>query len=508
MLSTVGAMAAVAKAASTAYYYAEHFGVFNREAKGEAETRSVEVAENQSANVGIHLFNGIGYDIWSSKMKSLFLSQDLWDMVEGGYIEEELTVEVLREVRKKDAMALLFIQQAIDKSVFSCITGANKSKEAWDALQKKYEGDGMTKSTKVYVANLSESTTKKDLREAFGYFGKIASTVVVRDEDGKSKCFGFVNFKDADNASWSIEVLNGHKFDDKEWCVRRYQKKSVKRAKNKSVDESVANASKSKKAGNAVFEKKITGKPEKQSVDESLPSSSAKDTCSQLVEPWGVTPVTMPTPSASSVAGSSSIVVAAPSSSHTVTAPVLHDEAVVPSRRPGRGREDKKANVGRKRSCIEASADPRVLADLKILTDLKASVDPESRPTSRRRPEPPSHITKSRGRERLLARSSNGMSPWKSEAVEGRSTTHLMGGAGGAEPRVGRLADSELILVNFQVRGGDGGTWLLSLVFCLLEAPHAFSLLTSSSHDKGRQAISTTNHNNMYQRVQVIIVKS
>nr|GLL27381.1 uncharacterized protein LOC109160086 isoform X7 [Ipomoea trifida] len=352
MLSTVGAMAAVAKAASTAYYYAEHFGVFNREAKGEAETRSVEVAENQSANVGIHLFNGIGYDIWSSKMKSLFLSQDLWDMVEGGYIEEELTVEVLREVRKKDAMALLFIQQAIDKSVFSCITGANKSKEAWDALQKKYEGDGMTKSTKVYVANLSESTTKKDLREAFGYFGKIASTVVVRDEDGKSKCFGFVNFKDADNASWSIEVLNGHKFDDKEWCVRRYQKKSVKRAKNKSVDESVANASKSKKAGNAVSEKKITGKPEKQSVDESLPSSSAKDTCSQLVEPWGVTPVTMPTPSASSVAGSSSTVVAAPSSSHTVTAPVLHDEAVVPSRRPGRGRGQGRA----KHSLIQTHA--------------------------------------------------------------------------------------------------------------------------------------------------------
>ncbi|XP_031100847.1 uncharacterized protein LOC116004813 [Ipomoea triloba] len=61
----------------------------------------------------------------------------------------------------------------------------------------------MAKSTKVYVANLSESTTKEDLREVFCYFGKIASTVVVRDEDGKSKCFGFINFKDADDASWS-----------------------------------------------------------------------------------------------------------------------------------------------------------------------------------------------------------------------------------------------------------------------------------------------------------------
>nr|GMD16567.1 polyadenylate-binding protein 2 [Ipomoea batatas] len=139
MLTTVGAVAAVAKVASTAYHYAENFGVFSREAKVEAETRSVEVAENQSADVGIPLFNGIGYEIWSSMMKSLFVSQDLWDMVNGGYIEEELTVEVLREVRKKDAMALLFIQQAIDKSVFSCIAGASNSKEAWDALQKKYQ---------------------------------------------------------------------------------------------------------------------------------------------------------------------------------------------------------------------------------------------------------------------------------------------------------------------------------------------------------------------------------
>lgn len=87
------------------------------------------------------MFDGSGYEIWSSMMKTLFLSQDLWDMVEGGYIEEELTVEALREIRKKDATALLFIQLAIDTSVLSCIAGSCKSKEAWDALQKKYQGD-------------------------------------------------------------------------------------------------------------------------------------------------------------------------------------------------------------------------------------------------------------------------------------------------------------------------------------------------------------------------------
>nr|GMD19682.1 polyadenylate-binding protein 2-like [Ipomoea batatas] len=147
ILTTVGAVAAVAKVASTAYYYAEHFGVLNRESKADqAETRSVEAAEKQSADVGfllsrIPVFHGSGYEIWSSMMKTFFVSQDLWDMVEGGYIEEELTVEVLREVRKKDAIALLFIQQAIDQSFFSCIAGACKSKEAWDALANKYQGD-------------------------------------------------------------------------------------------------------------------------------------------------------------------------------------------------------------------------------------------------------------------------------------------------------------------------------------------------------------------------------
>nr|GMD46270.1 Ankyrin repeat-containing protein [Ipomoea batatas] len=174
MLSTVGAMAAVAKVASTAYYYAEHFGVFNREAKGEAEARSVEVAENQSADVGfllsrIPVFNGSRYEIWSSMMKTLFVSQDLWDMVDGGYIEEELTVEVLREVRKRDATALLFIQQAIDKSVFSCIAGASKSKEAWDALQKKYQGDAqeLNRQNSVDESLLSCPADAIECREAW-----------------------------------------------------------------------------------------------------------------------------------------------------------------------------------------------------------------------------------------------------------------------------------------------------------------------------------------------------
>ena len=83
-----------------------------------------------------------------------------------------------------------------------------------------------TKFTNVYVKNLAESTTDDDLKNAFGEYGKITSAVVMKDGEGKSKGFGFVNFENADDAARAVESLNGHKFDDKEWYVGRAQKKS------------------------------------------------------------------------------------------------------------------------------------------------------------------------------------------------------------------------------------------------------------------------------------------
>lgn len=83
-----------------------------------------------------------------------------------------------------------------------------------------------TKFNNVFVKNLSESTTEEDLNKVFGAFGKITSVVVMRDGDGKSRCFGFVNFEEAEDAARSVEALNGQKFDDKEWYVGKAQKKS------------------------------------------------------------------------------------------------------------------------------------------------------------------------------------------------------------------------------------------------------------------------------------------
>ncbi len=82
-----------------------------------------------------------------------------------------------------------------------------------------------TKFNNVFVKNLSESTTEEDLKNIFGEFGTITSAVVMRDGDGKSKCFGFVNFENADDAAEAVEALNGKNFDEKEWYVGKAQKK-------------------------------------------------------------------------------------------------------------------------------------------------------------------------------------------------------------------------------------------------------------------------------------------
>lgn len=94
---------------------------------------------------------------------------------------------------------------------------------------RKEERDHATEKAKfnnVYVKNLAESTTEDDLKKIFSEYGSITSVVVMRDGEGNSKGFGFVNFELTDDAAHAVEALNGKKFDDKEWYVGKAQKKA------------------------------------------------------------------------------------------------------------------------------------------------------------------------------------------------------------------------------------------------------------------------------------------
>ncbi|KAG9153106.1 hypothetical protein Leryth_012370 [Lithospermum erythrorhizon] len=99
--------------------------------------------------------------------------------------------------------------------------------------QERRKCNGHTIFTNVYVKNLPESTTDQELNELFGKYGTITSEIVMKDANGKSKCFGFVNFENPDSAAAAVEKLNDYTFGDKVLYVGKAQKKVEREAELK-----------------------------------------------------------------------------------------------------------------------------------------------------------------------------------------------------------------------------------------------------------------------------------
>lgn len=63
---------------------------------------------------------------------------------------------------------------------------------------------------RIYIGNLSFSTTEEDLSKAFGEYGEVISAEIIKDKfTSASKGFGFVQMPDDDAAFNAIRGLNG-----------------------------------------------------------------------------------------------------------------------------------------------------------------------------------------------------------------------------------------------------------------------------------------------------------
>lgn len=61
--------------------------------------------------------------------------------------------------------------------------------------------------TNLFVKNLDPSVTSAHLQYMFQAFGTILSCKVV-EENGKSKCFGFVHFEDEGSVDLAVSAMN------------------------------------------------------------------------------------------------------------------------------------------------------------------------------------------------------------------------------------------------------------------------------------------------------------
>ena len=67
---------------------------------------------------------------------------------------------------------------------------------------------------KIYVGNLSFSTTEEQLREKFVEYGEVEELTIVTDRyTGRPRGFGFVTMPDSGQAKAAIEALNSMELD-------------------------------------------------------------------------------------------------------------------------------------------------------------------------------------------------------------------------------------------------------------------------------------------------------
>lgn len=80
---------------------------------------------------------------------------------------------------------------------------------------------------KIYVGNLSFSTTEDALSAAFGEFGKVSEASVVTDrETGRPRGFAFVSMNNDAEARKAIEQMNGRELDGRTLSVNEARPKS------------------------------------------------------------------------------------------------------------------------------------------------------------------------------------------------------------------------------------------------------------------------------------------
>ena len=80
---------------------------------------------------------------------------------------------------------------------------------------------------KIYVGNMSYTTTKEQVQELFAQYGAVTSVALITDRDtGRAKGFGFVEMATDDAAAQAIAALDGKEYDGRKIKVNEDRPKS------------------------------------------------------------------------------------------------------------------------------------------------------------------------------------------------------------------------------------------------------------------------------------------
>jgi RNA recognition motif-containing protein len=83
-------------------------------------------------------------------------------------------------------------------------------------------------STRIYVGNLSYSSTEEKVKQAFSAFGEVASVRMINDrETGRFRGFAFVEMSTPEGKDAAIKGLDGQEVDGRQLRVNEAQERPM-----------------------------------------------------------------------------------------------------------------------------------------------------------------------------------------------------------------------------------------------------------------------------------------
>lgn len=119
------------------------------------------------------------------------------------------TIEILSEIRSVRILENSGTVSAwVSKSEFLSVIPVAKVSVPLD------QKDNLMSTMKLYVGNLSFSTSEQDLHNLFAQSGQVESASVITDrETGRSRGFGFVEMASRSEGEAAISQFNGYNLD-------------------------------------------------------------------------------------------------------------------------------------------------------------------------------------------------------------------------------------------------------------------------------------------------------
>jgi hypothetical protein len=140
-------------------------------------------------------FNG-HYDHWSMLMENLLRSKGYWSLIETGYQEpvaemvlSEAQQKQLEDLMMKDLKVKNYMFQAIDRTILEQILEKRTSKQIWDSMRKKFEGNVRVKRSTLQALRrdfeLLEMKASETITEYFARVMSIANKMRSNGEQMK-----------------------------------------------------------------------------------------------------------------------------------------------------------------------------------------------------------------------------------------------------------------------------------------------------------------------------------